>query len=169
MKSKVLVWALTLGLGTMACGSDQQEIADDQASAVSSDAKVEPSSYLENPAAAGEMTYEQLEAEVFAGTGQPAEWNGRPMNEGRDFLSMSVGGQCGEGNCGKQIQLVNSHETSAIRAVVTIPFQVEGSPGYIAREYSIPAGTKTYIGCTHLCSGAESTEFKRAIVVAELQ
>jgi len=170
MKEWTFNWLLVLTLFLAACGSDQQEAAEEKTEGgeISGDTKVQPSEYIEENTVAGDWTYEQIENEVFAGTGEPVEWNSKTVKEGRDFLSMSMGSQCGEGNCGKQIYLLNSHEQHPVRTVVTIPYQMENSPGYIAREYTIQPGEKIYIGCSHLCQKGEGTEFKRAIVVADI-
>lgn len=171
MNGRTYSCLLMLILFAVACSGNQQEMTEesaDQGMEISGDTKVQPSEYVEENTVAGEWTYEQIENEVFAGTGKAVEWNGKAMNEGRNFLSMSMGSYCGEGNCGKQVYLLNSHDQHSVRTVITIPYQMEDSPGYIAREYSIGPGEKIYIGCSHFCVRGDGTEFKRAIVVADV-
>ena len=160
----MLVFALA------ACGDDtpeQQDPAGATPEELSGDLPVRPTEYVEGPA--GTYTLARIEEEVFHGTGQRVEWDGRPVNAGSDFVSMTVGGSCGATNCGKQAFLVNSNEAQPLRVVITVPFTLEAAAGdYLAREYLLGPGEKQAIGCTHLCDGEEAVEFRRAIVISEL-
>jgi len=153
----------------VACGggpSEQQDPASDGPEAMSGDLKVRPTEFVQGPS--GEYTLARIEEEVFHGTGQRVEWNGQPFNAGSTFVSMSVGGSCGATNCGKQAFLVNSNDAQPLRVVVTVPFTLENTGDYIAREYLLAPGEKQAIGCTHLCDGEDAVEFRRAIVISEL-
>jgi hypothetical protein len=156
-----------IALFSLACGGDKGGAASDDLF-ISPDAAVRTSDLVDGPSV--ELTYENVETQVFAGTGAPTRWNGvMEDSQGRPYLSMSMGGECGEGDCGKQVFLANAHESKAIRAVITIPFQAGATPGYIAREYAIGPKERINIGCSHLCRREEAIEFKRAIVVADLK
>lgn len=153
-----------------ACGGDttqRQDPAGATPEELSGDLPVRPTEHVEGPA--GTYTLARIEDEVFHGTGQRVEWDGRPLNAGNAFVSMSVGGSCGATNCGKEAFLVNSNEAQPLRVVVTVPFKLEAAAGdYLAREYLLGPGEKQSIGCTHLCDGEQAVAFRRAIVVAEL-
>lgn len=152
-----------------ACGSgqsDQQDPAGVAPEDLSGDLQVRPTEFVQG--AAGAYTLARIEEEVFQGTGRRVEWNGQPVNAANAFVSMSVGGSCGATNCGKEVFLINSHESQPVRVVVTVPFTLETTNDYLAREYVLAPGEKQSIGCTHLCDGELAVDFRRAVVVAEL-
>ena len=167
-------WILFLAAAAFLAGSCKNEKvneagAGEAAPAISGDARVETSEYIGDAPAIQSLEYRRIVEEVFQNTGEPVEWDGVPnLASGRSYLSVSMGQTCGANGCGKVVFLENSHPELAVHTVVTIPFQVEGSPGYIARQYQVPPGAKISLGCSHLCNGTEKIDFRRAIVVALL-
>lgn len=151
------------------CGSSDQESSSGAPGAIPSDTRIEASDLASDAPTLGTLEYRQIVEQVFQNTGTEVSWDGVPdLAGGRSFLSVSMGQLCGEGDCGKLVFLENSNKQAAVRAVVTIPFQVQGSPGYIAREYMVSPGEKISLGCSHLCNSGEKIEFRRAIVVAKV-
>jgi hypothetical protein len=165
---QLIITVAALALLTLSCRGDQQGGAADEEMEEADTTFVRPSQYVDNPSGVV-YSVSRIENEVFYETGAPAHWDGRAVNDARPFLSMSIGEVCGRSDCGKQVYLTNSHESQSLRTIVTVPFQIGDSDEYLAREYIITPGEKAFIGCTHLCDGENAVDFKRAIVVAELE
>ncbi len=165
----ILLVAVALLAGSCKNDKVDEAVVEETTPSISGDARVETSEFIGDAPAIESLEYQRIVEEVFQNTGEPAEWDGVPnLASGRSYLSVSMGQSCGEGGCGKVVFLENAHPELAVQTVVTIPFQVEGSPGYIARQYQVPAGAKISLGCSHLCDGTEKIDFRRAIVVALL-
>ncbi len=159
---------LFLALLAAACGSDSQTNRPDNPDP---DLPREKGNIKGDGAYFPDQTFSfaEIEETLFVQTGEHVEWNGvtRPV-DGRDFLSLRIGGACGRVGCGERVTLVNAHESSAIRAIITIPLQYENTAGHVARQFTVRPGERKFIGCSQLCSGEKSAEIPRVIVVAEL-
>lgn len=167
MKGIMYLVGFILAFTAVSCTNDRhQDPQGTETGQVGDDLMVRAAEMADN-APAGEFTLQQVEQEVFGGVGKALQWDGQPINDFVQDVFLTVGDQCGEGNCGKKVYLNNSNDSIAIRVVITIPFTVENSAGYIGREYILQPGEKLEAGCSHLCQNGEGVEFRRAIVTAE--
>ncbi|MEP1032962.1 hypothetical protein [Ekhidna sp.] len=113
-----------------------------------------------------ELTYQDVVAMVYDDEGERIEWHGEEMpNELTEFLIITNGEPCGEGECGNRLALTNTSDRS-ITAIIRGDYDLEGDQGYIPRKYVIGAGKKFMIGCSHLCFGGKAYEFPRTIVAS---
>ena len=121
----------------------------------------------EDPKDVTQLTWREVVGLVYDDEGQGVEWHGEEMpNELTEFLAISSGDPCGDGDCGKNLSLTSSAEKSMI-VIIKGDYDIEGDQGYIPRRYTIEPGQTLNIGCSHLCYGGKSYEFPRTIVGSE--
>lgn len=113
-----------------------------------------------------ELTYQDVVAMVYDDEGERIEWHGEEMpNELAEFLAITSGEPCGEGDCGSRLTLTNNLDNS-ITVIIRGDYDIEGDQGFIPRKYIIGGGQKLIIGCSHLCYGGKAYEFQRSIVAS---
>lgn len=150
-----LVTCITMLSCSQTASTDESAQSEEQAEAVDSTQDV------------SQLTYQDVVAMVYDDEGEGIEWHGEEMpNTLTDFLTITTGEPCGEGNCGNRLALTNTADQS-ITLIVKGDYDLEGDQGYIPRKYVVGAGEKLMIGCSHLCIGGKSYEFPRTIVGSE--
>ncbi|WP_436515523.1 hypothetical protein [Ekhidna sp. To15] len=146
-----------ISIALISCGPSSERSESEQ---------TEESAETETTQEVDQLTYQDVVAMVYDDQGEGIEWHGEEMpNDLTQFLVITEGNVCGEGDCGKRLSLINTSDRS-ITTIIRGDYDIEGDQGYIPRKYVVSASDTLMIGCSHLCYGGKGYSFPRTIVAS---